>query len=253
MDCGRNNYSKTDPAATFMRMKDDHMRNGQLKPGYNVQIAVNSEYITGVDVFRNRTDFGTLAPFLKHLQKRQQDKYGRMAADAGYESLYNDLFLEPSGRISFIKPANYEVWKTKKLKKQIGRIENMRYDTDCFLCAQDRKLSLRRECTQLEGKQPVTTEWYRCEDCKGCPQRDACCKAKDSDAPKGVMLRKIFWEKRAESKANIPPVGNLPENVPFHSDRGDFCVAQNELRFPVFSDRRQRKCPNREVFSGYGI
>ena len=33
---GRNNYCKTDPDATFMHMKDDHMRNAQLKPGYNV-------------------------------------------------------------------------------------------------------------------------------------------------------------------------------------------------------------------------
>ncbi|PNZ33918.1 IS5/IS1182 family transposase, partial [Mammaliicoccus vitulinus] len=29
----RNSYSKTDHDATFMRMKDDHMMNGQLKPG----------------------------------------------------------------------------------------------------------------------------------------------------------------------------------------------------------------------------
>ena len=49
----RNSYSKTDHDATFMRMKEDHMRNGQLKPGYNVQIAVNSEYITGMDPFRS--------------------------------------------------------------------------------------------------------------------------------------------------------------------------------------------------------
>ena len=31
-----------------MHMKDDHMRNGQLKPGYNVQFAVNSGFITGI-------------------------------------------------------------------------------------------------------------------------------------------------------------------------------------------------------------
>ena len=48
---GRNSYAKTDEDATFMRMKEDHMRNGQLKPGYNVQIAVNSEYITGIEAF----------------------------------------------------------------------------------------------------------------------------------------------------------------------------------------------------------
>ena len=34
----RNSFSKTDKEATFMRMKEDYMRNGQLKPGYNLQI-----------------------------------------------------------------------------------------------------------------------------------------------------------------------------------------------------------------------
>ena len=39
--CGdRNSYSKTDPDATFMRMKEDHMQNGQLKPAYNLQHGV---------------------------------------------------------------------------------------------------------------------------------------------------------------------------------------------------------------------
>ncbi|MBU5455017.1 transposase, partial [Caproiciproducens sp. MSJ-32] len=45
--CGdRNSYSKTDNDATFMRMKEDAMKNGQLKPAYNVQHGVDSEYIT---------------------------------------------------------------------------------------------------------------------------------------------------------------------------------------------------------------
>ena len=96
----RNSYSKTDPDATFMRMKDDHMRNGQLKPAYNVQIAVNSEYITGVDVFSNRTDFGTLVPFLKQLQRYHGARYEEVTADAGYESLENYLFLEKTDRLA---------------------------------------------------------------------------------------------------------------------------------------------------------
>lgn len=157
----RNSYSKTDPDATFMRMKDDHMRNGQLKPAYNVQIAVNSEYITGVDVFSNRTDFGTLVPFLKRLQRQHNRKYAEVTADAGYESLENYLYLEANGQLSFIKPSNYEAKKTRHFKEKIGRIENMTYDAeeDCFTCAQGRKLSLRRECTKLEHGQFVTTAW----------------------------------------------------------------------------------------------
>ena len=45
-----------------MRMKDDHMRNGQLKPAYNAQIAVESEYVTGVGIFDDRNDIATLIP-----------------------------------------------------------------------------------------------------------------------------------------------------------------------------------------------
>ena len=201
----RKSYSKTDPDATFMRMKDDHMRNGQLKPAYNVQIAVNSEYITGVEVFSNRTDFGTLVPFLKELKGKHKKKYSTVTADAGYESLENYLYLEENGQLSFIKPSNYEAKKTKRFKEQIGRIENMDYDedTDCFTCAQGRKLSLRRECTDLEHGQFVTTAWYRCEDCSNCPRRVACCKAKDLETPKEIMLKKTFWALREKSQENI--------------------------------------------------
>ena len=116
MGNGRNSYSKTDHDATFMRMKEDHMRNGQLKPGYNVQAAVNSEFITGIDVFSNRTDFGTLIPLLRTMQKRHGAKYEEVTADAGYESLDNYLYLEQNGQTSFIKPANYEQKKSKKFK-----------------------------------------------------------------------------------------------------------------------------------------
>jgi hypothetical protein len=42
---GRNSYSKTDNDATFMRMKNDHMKNRQLKPGYNPQFSTNKQFI----------------------------------------------------------------------------------------------------------------------------------------------------------------------------------------------------------------
>src|ERR1700755_3452775 len=49
----RSSYSKTDPDATFMRMKDDHMRNRQLKPAYNIQISTNSQYIASYSIHQN--------------------------------------------------------------------------------------------------------------------------------------------------------------------------------------------------------
>ena len=202
---GRNSYSKTDPDATFMRMKEDHMRNGQLKPGYNVQIAVNSEYITGLEVFSDRSDAKTLKPFLHQLAHAHQTRYEEVVADAGYESLENYLYLDTNGQICFIKPANYEQKKKAKFRKQIGRVENMHYDPeeDFLTCAQGRKLFLRRECTERKDGQFVTTAWYRCEDCAGCPCRTQCCRAKDPNQPKTIVLQRTFWEKRAQTEERI--------------------------------------------------
>ena len=47
----RNSYSKTDKDATFMRMKEDAMRNGQTKPGYNLQIGTENQFITDFALF----------------------------------------------------------------------------------------------------------------------------------------------------------------------------------------------------------
>ena len=83
---GRNNYCKTDLDATFMHMKDDHMRNAQLKPGYNVQIGVDSEYIVAADIFQDRNDVWTLIPFLETIEKKVGFRYPSVTADSGYES-----------------------------------------------------------------------------------------------------------------------------------------------------------------------
>ncbi|MEN0179232.1 hypothetical protein AAGW68_13995, partial [Staphylococcus aureus] len=49
-------------------MKEDHMKNGQLKPGYNLQIATNSQFVLSYDLFQNPTDTRTLIPFLTMIQ-----------------------------------------------------------------------------------------------------------------------------------------------------------------------------------------
>ena len=61
----RNFMSKTDPDATFMRMKEDAMNNGQTKPGYNLQIATENQFITDFALFPNPTDTLTLIPFME--------------------------------------------------------------------------------------------------------------------------------------------------------------------------------------------
>ena len=243
MGSDRNSFSKTDPDATFMRMKDDHMKNGQLKPGYNVQIAVNSEYITGIEVFSNRTDYGTLEPFLRRLEKKHKKKYEKVTADAGYESLDNYLYLEENGQISFIKPQNHEQVKTKKYRSQIGRMENMAYDeeTDTYICAMGKKLSLFRESRDKNSKHDAIVSYYRCEDCTGCPRRNECCKAVDKNKPKELRVRKQYREKRAASEANI----TTEEGVYLRLCRsiqveGAFGLLKNDFGFRRFLTRGKR-------------
>ena len=48
--------------------KEDHMKNGQLKPGYNLQIATNSQFVFLI-IISNPTDTRTMIPFLNSIQE----------------------------------------------------------------------------------------------------------------------------------------------------------------------------------------
>ncbi len=142
----RNSYSKTDPDATFMRMKDDHMRNGQLKPAYNIQIGVEGEYVVGVDVSNKCTDQLTLLPFLEKSEKLLGSKYENIVADAGYESEENYTKLEENNQTSYIKPSSYEQQKKRSFKSKIGRHENMTFDNESntYKCTEGKLLRFKR-------------------------------------------------------------------------------------------------------------
>ncbi|MGO1044681.1 transposase, partial [Clostridioides difficile] len=88
------------------------------------------------------TDTTTLIPFLKSIEDYTKFKYPKIVADSGYESEENYTFLECNNQLSFIKPANYEISKTRKYKTDIGRIDNMDYDekNDYYICKNSKKL-----------------------------------------------------------------------------------------------------------------
>lgn len=200
---GRNSYSKTDTDATFMHMKDDHMRNAQLKPGYNVQIGVESEYIIGMDIYADRSDVATLIPFLENLHNHLEIRSKNIIADAGYESEENYLYLEANNQRSYIKPSMYEKWKKKNFKNDISKRENMTYieDGDYYICAANKQLKIQGiiHKTSANGYvSEITT--YECEDCIGCSCKEKCTKAKGN---RRLQVSKKFVEKRAISYENI--------------------------------------------------
>ncbi len=185
--CGeRNSYSKTDQDATFMRMKEDAMGNGQLKAAYNLQHGVDAEYITWLTIGPQPTDTTTLIPFLKDAEEHLKFKYKNITTDAGYESEENYLFLEENEQLSYIKPANYESSKTRKYKNDIGKMENMEYDSesDSYTCKNKKKLTtdhIRHSKTKTGYISEKTI--YKCEDCTGCSYKKDCIKGNNCKTP----------------------------------------------------------------------
>ena len=178
----RNSFSKTDVDATFMHMKEDYMRNGQLKPGYNIQIGVESEYIVGVGAFSNRSDVNTLIPFLGRIRSHTNRLFERIIADAGYESSENYLYLKENGQECFIKPTNYEISKKKTYKTNPYAVENMAYNEakDEYTCPDGRKLKFKRETKKTtENGYTVSTRYYSNDKCGRCPHRNQCHSSKN--------------------------------------------------------------------------
>ena len=209
----RNSYSKTDPDATFMRMKEDAMGNGQLKAGYNLQHGVDSEYVVWLATGPQPTDTTTLLPFLDGLEEHlgRLFQYKKIATDAGYESEENYSGLEKNGQQAYIKPSSYEISKKRKYKKDISRAENMGYDpqTDTYTCHNGKKLSVsqvKTETTKTGYKRETTV--YTCGDCSGCPHKKECIRGNHSKKPleernKVLYVSKKFLEYREASLERI--------------------------------------------------
>ena len=178
---GRNSFSKTDTDATFMRMKDDHMMNGQLKPGYNLQLAVTGEYIVSVDVNSERSDIQTLIPLLDRMEKGMDGKqFESVTLDAGYESEENYKALKSRNQVAYIKPQNYEKSKTRKYKTNAYLRENMPYDpqADTYTCPAGHLFNYiyttkKRNKSGFESTLTV----YECTECTHCPQKKDCTRA----------------------------------------------------------------------------
>ncbi|CJX26224.1 transposase IS663-like [Streptococcus pneumoniae] len=121
---GRNSFSKTDPDATFMRMKEDHMKNGQLKAAYNLQIATENQFVLHYDVFSNPTDTKTLLPFLETYPHDLKT----VAADAGYGSEENLLRLDEKEVNHLIKYAMFDKEQKRGYKQSARNLANWHYD-----------------------------------------------------------------------------------------------------------------------------
>ena len=207
----RNSYSKTDLEATFMRMKEDHMLNGQLKPAYNVQIAVENYFILHGYVSNDRTDYNTLIPVLEKHQKAFGSVLEEVTADSGYCSEKNLLYLKEKGIESYIKLQDHEKRKTRAYAEDISKYYNMRVevfeDEQFYICHDGRELRHIRTETKEQNGYTQTFEVYGCADCSGCEHKARCLykynAEKDTERNKVMKINEQWDELREKSHANI--------------------------------------------------
>ena len=207
----RNSYSKTDLEATFMRMKEDHMLNGQLKPAYNVQIAVENYFIVHGYVSNDRTDYNTLIPVLEKHQKAFGNVLEEVTADSGYCSEKNLLYLKEKGIESYIKLQDHEKRKTRAYAEDISKYYNMKVevfeDEQFYICHDGRELRHIRTETKEQNGYTQTFEVYGCADCSGCEHKARCLykynAEKDTERNKIMKINEQWEELREKSHANI--------------------------------------------------
>jgi transposase len=177
----RNSYSKTDKSATFMRMKDDHMQNGQLKPAYNLQIGTENQFITHFDFYPNPTDTLTMVPIFEGWKERYTTYPKTAVADAGYGSEENYGFMEDNEIDAFVKYNYFHAEQKKRFRENAFIAQNLFFNAkdDYFVCPMGQHLAnkgifITKNNHGFESEITV----YQAVNCDGCPLRCLCYKAK---------------------------------------------------------------------------
>jgi transposase len=216
-----------------MRMKDD-----TLKAAYQVQLAVEGEYITGAGIFATTYDGTTLKPFPERLKQMRGTTYRKVVADAGYDREENYAYLAENKQQTYSKPATYERMKTGKFKNDISKRENMEYDgiREEYTCANNKKLravGTEKRVSKSGYESEVTV--YESEGCEGCPFRERCTASKKN---RRMEVSKKAAAFRAASKENITG----EEGIVLRVNRsiqveGAFGVTKEDGRFRRFLTR----------------
>ena len=178
----RSSYSKTDRDATFMRMKEDHMKNGQLKPAYNLQVSSNNQYITNYSIHQNTTDTNTLTAHLEQYNQQYNSMPAIVTADAGYGSEENYQYLKEKKIEAFVKYNHFDREQHQITQdKKPFTADKLYYNQseDYYVCPMGQHMYnagtvIRKTKTGFE--QTITK--YAATNCSNCPLNGSCHKSK---------------------------------------------------------------------------
>lgn len=203
----RNSYSKTDQDATFMRMKEDHMKNGQLKPGYNVQMGTENQFIVGYSIHQKPVDTSCMKDHLETLEKILDGKLPEnIIADAGYGSEENYEYLQEKELRSYVKYNTFHKEASKKWKSDLTKVQNFKYDheNDEYICEYGRTLVfLYEQHRQSENGYRSLIRVYECLDCSGCPHRDRCVKSEKLFANRRIYINRKLNAYKEQARRSL--------------------------------------------------
>lgn len=177
----RNSLSKTDEDATFMRMKDDHMKNGQLKPGYNAQISTSEQFITNFTITQTPGDTTTLIGHLENFEQAYNVQSSTVVADAGYGSEENYEYMESKDIEAFVKYNYFHKEQKRNFHKDIANVENLFYneEEDFFVCPMGQRLeNIGTGKKRTDNGFETIVNYYKAKNCNNCPLRGICHQAK---------------------------------------------------------------------------
>ncbi len=233
----RNSYAKTDHDATFMHMKEDYMRNAQLKPGYNVQIGVSNEYIMMVEAYQNRADQRTFAPFLEKYNLAY-DRYPKYpVADAGYGSYENYQYCKSKGMGLYQKYNTWSKEKDKKYQKNPYKFENFKTnEVGIKICPNGRLYPEIDRYQSTKSKYNKTITVYECESCAGCPLKKQCTKSIGNRQSKITMgLDELKDEVRSNLDSSLGIELRIQRSIQVE---GAFGVIKEDMKFRRFTRTR---------------
>jgi hypothetical protein len=178
---GRNSYSKTDEDATFMRMKDDYMKNGQLKPGYNLQVGTEGQFVVGFSVHQRPGDPGCLVPHLEGVKQKLGRLPKNVIADSAYGSEENYAYLDQAQAGNYLKYNTFGKEQRARYKPNPFAVDQLEYDPqiDELICPAGKRLTYQYTFyTKTDNGYRGERRCYEAEDCSNCPLKTQCHKAK---------------------------------------------------------------------------
>lgn len=202
----RRSYSKTDTDATFMRMKEDHLKNSELKPGYNVQIGTENQFILSYSVHQRPGDTSCMMPHLEQAKEILGELPPNIVADAGYGSEENYEYLKEKELNNYVKYNTFHKEASNKWKKDLSKVQNWKYDAekDEYICGYGRRLAfIYEKHKKSDNGHTSTIRVYRGLECQECLFRNRCVKSDKPEHNREIYINRRLDELKAEARINL--------------------------------------------------